>query len=333
MASPARLGRWLSRGAAVLAALLASALAPALLFAPFGLANGLALAVFLVALAHALVLGLPLYALALWKRRPTLPALTGFGALAGALPISAFGLLTGFDGMNASADGVPTWVNGVPTAAGLGETIAIGAVLAFFGALGGMAFWAVLKFTTPDAAPLGTRDPPPDPDRRRSWRAPAALSAAVLAVAVLLVGPSALKDRSCHYPGAFAGAPATVLSLQVGRDQWPTVAEELRRFSVEENLSYRDHTELQPGVVDVLGASLCDPRGLQLSVNQQYWFSDPAAGGLEPVIVPIRVAPAGPDWRPLALRLTQRFERRWPGRVQRQDDPAGVAASRSSSTP
>src|SRR5215831_7639923 len=96
---------------------------------------------FSVALAHALVLGLPLFLLLRSKGHAGIFACSLGGFLVGAAPFGAFALIAMFGLKSASVDGVPTVVNGVPTFAGLIQYAQEVAFIGIFGVAGGLTFW------------------------------------------------------------------------------------------------------------------------------------------------------------------------------------------------
>lgn len=113
------------------ASILCSAFAPALVVVVF-FRGDFASLVFLVALAHGLVLGVPLYLLARWLGWVNIATAVLGGFLVGAVPI---GLYLGLD---------------VDRTLTMADWLAFGAVLIMygaFGALGGFAFWLALGAT------------------------------------------------------------------------------------------------------------------------------------------------------------------------------------------
>jgi hypothetical protein len=127
--------------ATLVAAPLAAAVVTALLvkspfFAPFG---------FILALPHAVALGLPTYRLAQRLRLAGFAAAVICGALIGAIPI---GLLTVWSVPGSSAYDEGAWqvVDDVRTSAGWVQWGKLVGFLAANGSAGGAAFWATIRF-------------------------------------------------------------------------------------------------------------------------------------------------------------------------------------------
>ena len=174
---------------------------------------------FAVVAGLAFVLGLPLYLAALSAGKATLitALLAGF-VVGGAIP--ALLVLTGPAADSASISGIATVVGGAYTAAGwlknLGIVLAFGAA----GAIGGAAFWAVVRGRD-DAAKVGNVH----------------MAILVGAAACILVAAfsttSLIMDRSCHNPlrnGSTSISPIASFTLLAGKDQWPKVEATLEEF-------------------------------------------------------------------------------------------------------
>jgi hypothetical protein len=134
------------------AALVAAALAPTLaltaIAGPVSLVTGFSALVFLIALAHAGLLGLPAAAMAIRGGRDTWFWAVAAGFLIGALPVALLAAVSTPPDFSESK-GVVTAINGVRTQAGW-LRFALGPL--FFGlcgALGGFGAWAVWRLTAP----------------------------------------------------------------------------------------------------------------------------------------------------------------------------------------
>src|SRR5262245_63952606 len=98
------------------AAFLFAALAPALLYSLAGGSYQLLPLTLTVTLAHALVLGLPLFLIVRRTGWVNVFSATAGGFLIGAIPIGLMSWpLTWTRGSNVSIEGVPTVIDGVPT--------------------------------------------------------------------------------------------------------------------------------------------------------------------------------------------------------------------------
>ena len=102
-------------------------------------------AAFVVTLFHAVVLGLPLYAVVPRGWRESARATLGASFLVGALPITLLLFLFSGGMDNASGNGVATAVNGHPTIYFYLEFLATVAVLGSLGMIGGFIFWVVVN--------------------------------------------------------------------------------------------------------------------------------------------------------------------------------------------
>jgi hypothetical protein len=122
------------------------ALAPTLLAVCF---LGIALfpLVFGITLGHALILGLPIALLFRAMHWTRLVAALAASFLIGATPIGILAWPVDFStGTGASVDGIPTVIDGIPTATGWLHYCGILGVFGGFGAVGGLVFWLTLKY-------------------------------------------------------------------------------------------------------------------------------------------------------------------------------------------
>jgi hypothetical protein len=140
----------IQRIASVAAVLLFAGLAPALVMAALWHAAKIALIAFaftfVIALAHAVLLGLPLFLVFRSKGWINVMSCVVSGFAVGAVPA---GVLTSPMQhpelhTSASVDGVPTIINGVIIAAGWVSNVTPLIYFGSFGALGGFAFWVAL---------------------------------------------------------------------------------------------------------------------------------------------------------------------------------------------
>jgi hypothetical protein len=256
----------------VAGALVVAALAPALAGGALALSLSLIAIVFLVALGHAVLLGIPLLAL-LWSRRLVnwLAAMVS-GFVIGAVPIAlvSWPLHYGERNTNAWSDHIQTIANGVPTAAGwiqyLQGVVAFGA----FGALGGVGCWLWLR--TWRALPstvteLGAVQEP---------RSSAVASSIVVAlVAGVLAIPVATRDRSCHNvlrDGRKSIGPQVSIDLKISDTDWALLKEVFETFAARNHLSFRDDSEVRPDILRTLYLSVCND-GVTIDTAEQRWAS------------------------------------------------------------
>lgn len=127
----------------IVAGLLSAAVAPTVLVAVPAWSLALTAAVFAVALAHAILLGLPAYLML--RRRWRLSLVSAlFGGFAVALPVVLLAPLAGEPDF-ASAGGIDTVVDGTRTTYGWLRLIFAATIAGVLGAAGGLAFWAVVR--------------------------------------------------------------------------------------------------------------------------------------------------------------------------------------------
>jgi hypothetical protein len=141
----------MSRGIAIGLPTVAAVLAPTVVASAYFFVLGgvsreiliIALWVLVVAAAHVLLLGLPIYALLYRLNRVHWWSLTAFGFVAGSVPFGAFSwpLWNASPGASSQENGVWTMIDGIPTVDGW---IQFGKGLIWFGALGAIgafSFW------------------------------------------------------------------------------------------------------------------------------------------------------------------------------------------------
>jgi hypothetical protein len=131
--------------ASIVTALLFAALAPTA--ASWGLTGDLRLSplVFVVALAHAVILGLPAFIFGRSLERVNLITSAAMGLVIGAGPITFLRLLSLGSSTSESHDGVSLIINGIPTLVGWLYELLFSMLFGGLGALGGITFFLVLK--------------------------------------------------------------------------------------------------------------------------------------------------------------------------------------------
>lgn len=299
-----------------------------------GVAGGLimqlrdaAWAAVIVAGLHTLFLAIPAYAV-LSTRMPVSPlraSLTGF--IIGAAPILLLLLLV--TPQSASIGNVETARNGIPTLAGLGWNLASAAGMGMLGAVGGLAFWAVLAFT---------RRAPPETVGSAGTRSPgvrAARTAAVMfGTSALAVGAIALsavpRDLSCH--NVFRNGGRSVESrlnadLDVGPADWSEVRQAVRAFAGERGWSYREVRGGDPATYLAMDLSICVEPGTVIAVSQHYipHERDDSAmpRELSRMHVSVMQPQGGDSWREPSAAFLDRLKARWGDRLTLQDDRGG----------
>jgi hypothetical protein len=250
---------------AAAAAFLAGLLAQNLLLVVFA---------FLVASAHAVLLGLPL-AIA-FRSRGWINVLTSTGAgfVIGALPVPLLAFLSPPEA--ASINGIPTVIDGSHTLAGLSSTAIFAAQFGLLGTIGGFVFWLVLKVSGRTSG----YSVHPAPEARTSRRTGVIFSASLVALIGVFAIPSLVKDRSCHNPlrdGRASIGTELHGHIEIGAEDWPELIRIFEEFSLIREWSFRDDSTYGPQR-RVLRLSMCTAAGTQISADQQIWPGD--AGGI-----------------------------------------------------
>jgi hypothetical protein len=306
--------------AALLAAVLFAALAPSFVVAAITQTIGFVPIMVGVALGHAVVLGLPLYFVLRSKRWVNAATSIGGGFLVGVIPggIFTWPLRPG-SRSSSSVGGVPTVIDGIPTAAGWLGYLEFVAFLGLVGAFGGFVFWLTFRLC------VGSRAVEDAGIQKRRIRAGTALAAVAIALAALVVAiPSITKDRTCHNmlrDGRSSVRPQLNVDLQIAIEDWPKLIRQFEDFGKTHALSFRNSSRTDPGVVHVLGLSLCNENGVNISAIDQRW----APRNFEP-IVPGRGIGVGvyelrenSGWKERARELVAVLEAAWPGQVTFRD--------------
>jgi len=308
--------------ASCVAAFLFAALIPAFILAGLTGSVGLAAIAFYIALGHAILLGLPLFLILRSRQWINAISSTVGGFIVGVIPggVLSWPLTPG--GGSVSIRGVPTVVDGIPTAAGWAQYLEILFYLGCFGAVAGFVFWLVLKVsgglaTTTKAVGNGARP-------ASFWGVGSGLAVvAILLAGAVLAMPRIMRDRTCHdmsRTGLTTIVPQARIYLQVADDDWPKLRKTIEDFSAKRELSLRDNGQPRPGVVPLVALSLCDDRGINILVNEQHWgpgSASPLAGrGVGFIFYEVR---PNSGWDVVARDLVNGLEAAWPGRIHFRD--------------
>lgn len=325
------------RKVGLVAAALIAALLPAAVFAMVAGSLKILPLAFAVALAHAFVLGLPLFLLlrrAGWANGFSATA-AGFGIAA--LPLGALTWPLNHSGARYSSwigpERVPTVVDGSPTLAGWLHYLETLAQFGAFGALGGLAFWVAVSRFGLLPARAGSEEPSlaPAPGGSRpsvlwktpSWRIAVFAGVFVIAAGIFLI-PTITKDRTCHNvlrDGRSHISAKVGIDLQIPDEEWPVLVKRLQDFAREQDLSFRDSSEVRPGVLRTLYLSLCSEAGITITTVEQRWahngFKNLVTGrGVGIALYQVRDSA---DWRQLARLMISDLKEQWPDRVWFRD--------------
>lgn len=272
-----------------------------------------------IALGHAIILGVPValfYRAKQWKR---LSATVLGAAIIGAIPVGilAWPLHPGSKS-SASAGGVATIINGIPTMAGWLDYLKLLGMFGGFGALSGLVCWLVLRWS---GALAVTGPALVSPGRRRIGISLAA--AAVAASALVFALPSITMDRSCHNPfrdGRRSVSTKANLDLDIAASDRSKFAQLVEQFGISHGLAFRNSSERRPEV-QILSLSACTEQGVLISVLEMYWASAgyTKLNGHNGIAIGIYDPSEGTAWRALARDLVQVLDAEWHGKVRFRD--------------
>lgn len=291
--------------------------------------------VFVVALTHAVVLGLPLFLIADRKGWVNWLSCILVGFVIGGVPA---GVLF-WPSSNAdfvSIDGVPVTVDGVTTLAGW--IIYLGGIVVKFGILGaagGLGFWLVVKWDSKDrqrsvgdanAAPLAARS-------ITIVLGYKIFSATVMALSILVIAlPFVTEDRSCHNmfrDGRDNIAPVLRVDLQIPNRQWPDLVDLLKEFAANQGLSFRDSGQDRSVPTSYGYVSLCNETGLTINALEIGKFHI-ASRGQSVLFYKVQEAA---EWKELAHRLIVVLNKQWPEKVGFRDELGRSIPSSEALTP
>ncbi len=317
-------------------AVLAAALAPAAVFAAVGGSLSLLTISFGIALAHAVLLGLPTFLVLRTKNWVNGISTPVAGFIIGAIPVGVLSWPMRYSDLKSNAwtgpERVQTMLDGVPTLAGWLQYLQGLLFFGAFGALGGIAFWATLRvagqlpFRRADAEDISPHSHRPSV---LPWRAFLLGAVPLLAIAVLAV-PAITKDRSCHNmfrDGRTSIAPVVRIDLQIVDEDWPILVERLRTFAEKYEFSLRDDSKVTPDVMRALYLSVCNEQGVNINIAEQRWAHNKYENALKErgVSINIYVQKDETNWRPVARFVADNLETRWPGKLQFRDERGQVA--------
>ncbi|MCK1735018.1 hypothetical protein IVA79_13825 [Bradyrhizobium sp. 138] len=256
-------------------------------------ALNLTMTTFLVATAHAVLFGLPLFALVRRKRSHVGIAASALGGFAvGATPFGVLLLLSMIGGGN------PTFINDAPPPFGWIEYIQTVGLAGSLGFVGGLTFGTAMRLSG---------------SGRQSWSVVSA--AAVLSCGVFIL-PVIVRDRSCHNLfryGTKSVAPQIYANLKVPPEDWRKLEQTFADFGHVQALSIRRDEHTRDGRIMWRSMDLCNDVGLSISVGDEPWLArlhPPRAD--EGMTLSIYSLKPGWDWKPLARHLLSEIEKIWP---------------------
>jgi hypothetical protein len=270
-----------------------------------------------VALAHALVLGLPLFLILRSMRKQVgavACALGGF--LVGAVPIGLSVLSTaiGMRGpQSESIGGKATVINGVTTLAGWIEYAQGVGFWGSLGTAGGLSFWGAMRIS-------GQIGGTPNLSRAQTSRSLAStwsiVFPAVLLTCAIFLLPSWVKDNSCHnlFRDRQIGInPEIYASIKLSPEDWPTLRQIFVDFGSSHSLSFRSDEQIQGGNILWRDLNLCNEAGINIDALDQPWAAQTNSPHADHEIdLSVFDLKAGSEWKPLARDLLNRIDMTWP---------------------
>lgn len=302
-------------------AVLASAIVPALALALLGLRisdlNAITFA-FFIALAHAIIFGLPAYLIISRKKKITWYISIFAGFVIGCIvPAIIFFPYTPGQNYNAFVNGKETIINGIPTFYGWLNYAKFTAGSGFFGVLGGLSFWLTLKILNKQNSDVA--------NSRISISPYTIIPLAILITSITIVMlPIITKDRSCHNPlrgGESSMSPVLSLDVNITDADWSKMTDFFIQFAQEFNLEFKDSSDSKPDVYRILYLSMCHDSGFQFSILEQRWARENYRNPNPNRGVSISVYAFGDDnnLKSIAQHFVIDAKERWPSKVSIRD--------------
>jgi hypothetical protein len=272
---------------------------------------------FVVALAHALVLGLPLFLILRSMRRQVgaFPCALG-GFLVGAVPIGLL-VLRSAVGMSSheseSIGGEDTVINGVTTLAGWIEHAQSVGFWGLLGIAGGLSFWGAMRVSGQMADTPNQSEAQSSRSLAGSW---SIVFAAVLLTCAIFLLPSVVKDNSCHnlFRDRQIGInPQIYAHIKLSPEDWPTLRQIFVDFGAAHSLSFRSDEQIRSGNLLWRDLNLCNESGINIEALDQPWLSQINSPHADRDInLSVFDLKAGSEWKPPARDLLNRIDMTWP---------------------
>lgn len=274
---------------------------------------------FIVALAHAIGLGLPLFLFLRSKSRIGIIACALGSFAVGALGPAVLGLLgmLGGGSYNAWTGGRATVLNGVPTLAGWLEFALGVGTTGLIGLAGGLAFWLTMRLS--GQIPAGPKAAEtPDGISPAIFRAIAAT--AISSTCAVLLLPSITKDNSCH--NLFKDGPLSFHHLQIYADvalaheDWPALTQIFTNFAAAHSLSLRSDQHIRRREILSRSLDLCNEAGVSINIWDNLWLDrSHAPARTKGIKLRVEEFKVGSDWNLLAHELVDKINATWPEKI------------------
>lgn len=272
---------------------------------------------FVVALAHAFLLGLPLFMFLRAVRRVGVLSCVAGGFLVAAIPAAVFGLSGMLGLQSASTGGVATVINGMPTLAGWMEYATGVGVMGLYGALGGLTFWLAIM---PARRLVGVDDRPDMPSRGVDFASWGLGSLSVLLTSAVILLPVAVKDNSCHNlfrDGRNGIGPQLFAQIQLNDEEWNDLAQILGDFGRAHSLSLRHDEQIHNGMLLWRDVNLCNEAGLNIDALDRPGLAQLGSPPpeLQGVMFSVYELKQGTDWAAASRELMELLQARWPDKL------------------
>ena len=298
-------------------AVLASAIVPALTFGLLASSLNSVTLAFFVALAHAIVFGLPAYFFLTRKRKLTWYLSICAGYIIGCIvPAIIFFPYKPGQNYDAFVNNKETIIDGTPTIYGWLDYVMATLSYGLFGVLGGFAFWLTLKIQNTPKSSIKNNLISISPHTIIP------LFVLVTSVTISML-PTINRDRSCHNPlrsGGSSISPVLSLDISITDDEWPKMTDFFIQFSQEYDLEFKDSSDFKPDVYMTLYLSICHDSGFNFSTAEQRWARKKFRNSIPDPSVRISVFEFGDDTnlKSIAQHFIIDAKERWPNKVSIQ---------------
>jgi len=108
------------------------------------------------------------------------------------------------------------------------------------------------------------------------------------------------------------------IDLKVSNDEWAEFTALLKAFAESHELSFRDSSRTQPGVLKSLYISLCAPNQPNIEIAEQRWATNDYAAPIpgRGIGIPFYGDVTEAVWHPVAVEFVAMLEARWPDGVR-----------------
>jgi hypothetical protein len=290
---------------------------------------GTARLTFLVALGHAIVLGLPLFLFLRAKSLVGIMSCALGGFVVGAIGPALFGLMAMFGNAsyNASSGGRATIVNGVPTLAGWIDYAQAVGYAGLIGLAGGLTFWLVMRLSG-QIPPEPVTPPEISPAMSRTVAA-----TAIAATCAVLLLPSIVTDKSCHNlfrDGRTTITPQIYARVNLTAGDWPALTQLTTDYAAAHSLSLRSDQAIRSGRLMWRSLNLCNEAGVNIEIMDEAWLDrmQHAPARIKGIKFDVYELKTGSGWTLPARDLIEKIAEKWPEAMEfRSGDGRVISAT------